>query len=248
MLFFHPETLDPGVREDLEFTLCENSNKIQKQYASYVYNLCECLKRQGITTTQLYTFVQRQPLPGKIHGLKEAATLNDIFDLIGDQCASFFHYDVYQSIQDEFCSDTENPNLKYSERFKAFINLHKISEFFSINPKLRLRYSAGSELALKVGNIQMSDKIVKAVDLKHTIAKTLKRMPSEIQLVTIEDGCVVMKFLVSTAIRSALTELSLDQKKDLQHLSILFLECGDYRLDLSFSGGCDRYAHACKYV
>jgi hypothetical protein len=212
-----------------------------------VYDLCGCLKKQGITATQLCTFLQHQTLP-EIHGLKEAATLNEIFDLIGNHCASFFNYDVYQSIQDRFCTDTENPNLKYSERFKAFINQHKISEFFIINPKLGLRlYSACSEeLALKVGNIRMSDKLVKAVDLKHAVAKTLKRMPSELQLVSFEEGCVVVKLLVSTAVKSTITELSLDQKKDLQGLSIQFLECGDYRLDLHFSGGCDRYAHACK--
>jgi hypothetical protein len=231
--------MDPAVRMDLEFVLRENSDKIQRQYALFVYDLCEYLKEQGTTPTQLRTFVQCQPLSGRAHGLEEADTLNRIIDLIGDQCASFFHYHIYQSIQDQFCTDTENPNLKYSEHFKAYINLHKISEFFSINPKLTSRHSAGSEeLVLKVGNLQMCDKLVKAVDLQCAVAMVLRKMPSELQLISIEGGCVVLKFLISTAVRSTLTELSSDQKKELQELSILFLKCGDYKLELSSAVTC----------
>jgi hypothetical protein len=129
---------------------------------------------------------------------------------------------------------SKNPNLKYPEYFKDFVNLHKISEFFGLNPDLEPRFKANSEeLVFKIDDIQMCDKLIKVVDLQRAIAKTLKTKPSALQLVSIEEGCILVKFLISTALKGTLTELSPHQKEELRKLSILSLSCGDYELDLS---------------
>jgi hypothetical protein len=236
MLCHHTDTsLDLKVRMDLNFQLRENSNKIQEQYASYVYDLCECLKKKRVTPDQLCTFVLHQSLPREIKGIEEATTLNKIFNLIGGQCASFFHYDIYQSIQKRFCSNSKLNN--YSEHFKNFVNRHKISEFFGINPKLKTMYNVSSEeLVLKVGDIEMYDKLIKAVDFQHALAKALDKYPSELQFISVEEGCVLMKFLISAGVKSTLTRLSPQQKEELKELSITYLLCGDFKLDLSHSG------------
>jgi hypothetical protein len=102
---------------------------------------------------------------------------------------------------------------------------------------LKTRYSPESpdskELILKVDNIQMADKLVKVVDLEHAIADALETTPSALQLVSVEEGCVLLKFLISTATKSALTKLTLYQH---HQLSIISLKCGDYELNLGHSG------------
>ena len=217
---------------DLEHQLQNNSDKIQDQYASYVYNLCECLIDKGITVAQLRTRLSNQLSANHI---KEADTPNKIFDIVSEY-ASFFHHHIFQSIQDEFCeaSDCERrPQLKYSERFKNFINLHKISEFLDTNPQLKSKYTGSKELIFKIDDIQMSDKLVKVVDLKHDIANILKVKPSELQLVKIEDGCILVKFLISAAVADTILKLSACQEKEFQKLLILSLKCGSYELVFS---------------
>jgi hypothetical protein len=225
--------LDPKVREDLTFQLENNRDRIKKQYASYVCDLCECLKKNKVTPDQLCTFVVHQSLPQEIKGIEEAKTLNKIFNLIGVQCASFFHYDIYQSIQTQFCPKSK---LNYSKHFEEFVELHRIFEFFLINPKLKTVYNASSELVLKIGDIEMYDKLAKAVKLQRALAKALGKYPSELQFISIEEGCVLVKFLISPGVRSTLTRLSPQQKRKLEELSITFLQCGHYKLDLSHSG------------
>jgi hypothetical protein len=124
--------------------------------------------------------------------------------------------------------------LKYPEYFKDFVNLHKISEFFGLNPDLEPRFKVDSDvLVLKIDRIQMCDKVIEVVDLQRAIAKTLKTKPSALQLIRIEEGCILMKFLISAALKSTLIKLSPHQKNELQRLSIVSLRCGEYKLDLS---------------
>ena len=228
---------------DLEHQLQNNSDKIQDQYASYVYNLCECLIHKGITVVQLRTRLSNL-LPAKINTqIQNADTPNKIFDIVS-KCASFFHYHIFQRLQDEFCeaSDSESkPQLKYSEHFKNFINLHKISEFLDMNPQLKIKYTGSEELVFKIDDIQMSDKLVKVVDLLHAIARILKVKPSELQLVNIEKGCVLVTFLSSAAVAETIPELLADQKKEFQELSIIsiYIKCGDnYVPDFSGENYC----------
>ena len=220
---------------DLEHQLRNNSEMIQHQYASYVYNLCECLIHKGITVAQLRTCLSNL-LPANINTqIQEADTPNRIFDTVS-KCASFFHYHIFQRIQDEFCepSDCERkPQLKYSEHFKDFINLHKISEFLDTNPQLKIKDAGSEELVFKIDDIQMSDKLVKVVDLQHAIANILKVKPSELQLVKIEDGCILVKFLISAAVADTILKLSACQKEEFQKLLILSLKCGNYELVFS---------------
>ena len=225
---------------DLQHQLQNNSDEIQGKYASYVYNLCKCLIHKKVTVVELRTFLSRLPfqrgLPGIKAKLQESETLHEIFDLVGDECASFFRYDIFQHIQNEFCtaSDCEsNQSLKYSEHFKAFVNLHKISEFLEINPQLKMEFTGHEKLVFKIDNIQMSDKLVKVFELRRAIANILKVKPSELRFVKIRDGCIVVTFLISAAMAATIPRLSPNQKEELQKLSVLSLKCGDYELVLS---------------
>jgi hypothetical protein len=239
-----PDQLDPNVRMDLEYVLQKNSDKIQEQYASYVYHLCERLKDKKITVEQLRTFLIRLPHQCGLSKIKSKLertenTLNSIFDLIGDECASFFHYDIFQSIQKEYCTaeDCENPKMKYSKHFKDYVSLHKITEFFKINPKLKTKYTTDEsrELTFKIENIDMSDKLGKIVNVRKAIAAILDTIPSALRLINIEEGCILVTFLIPTALAEVVYRTSAHQREQLRSLSVLRLRCGDYLLDLTHS-------------
>jgi hypothetical protein len=232
-------------RMDVEHQLHINSDWIRNEYATYVFNLCECLKGKNITVEQLRTWVLLRNLPGINDRLKEAHTLNSIFDMISE-CASFFNYYIYQAIQDKFCSDSDYPQLNYSEHFKAFINLSKISEFFDLNPKLKVMHGNSKKLVLKVDNIQISGKVVEIVNIQHGMARILGVKPSALRLVNAEGGCVLLTFLVPEAVAEAALAPSEHQKREYQRLSIQSLTCGDQELKPFYEESSGEYTdHDC---
>lgn len=133
--------------------------------------------------------------------------------------------------------------MKYPEHFKIFINLHKISEFFESNPKLRGKYSGASELVFKIENIEMSDKLCKIVNLRYAMAAILKQKPSKLELVSVEKGCLLVAFLIPTAVAEVIFAademLSTNQIKELRSLSILWLKCGDRTIEVVPEGNTE---------
>ena len=50
-------------------------------------------------------------------------------------------YDIFQSILKELCCDSDAEKFTYFKHFRDYVDRHRISEFFEINPKLRTEYS-----------------------------------------------------------------------------------------------------------
>ena len=224
--------LDPDIKIKLEFLLKENLKNIKQKYASFVSCLCQCVKDRGVTTENLCTFLSNMS-PFDIDGdlatkLEEAGTVNKIFNLVSKEGASFFHYDIFQSILDGFCaSDAENPKLTYSKHFREYVDRHRISELFEINPKLRTRYSGDlKELAFKL-NIPDMEKVGKIIDLRYAIIKIFGLKDSAVQLVRVEKGCVIVTFLIPRAIVETVCTPSSNQIEELRSLSVLWLKCDD---------------------
>ena len=219
---------------------------IHFKYASFVSSLCERVKKNKVTVPTLRTFLLRLQafesdkeqslLPLEVREkLEQATTIHFIFDLIGKECASFYHYDIFQSIKEKFCAKCKHPDLNYSKHFQDYIKQLKISEFFSINPNLKKEFSDSEELAFKIGSIKMDDKVDVLENLKFGIAKILGVNPSTIKLVSVEKGCVIVNFLIPTAVAEIIfassNKLSGNQIEQFQSLSVLWIKCGDYFMD-----------------
>jgi hypothetical protein len=239
--------LEPEVQEDLEHILRLNRKKIVTQYAHYVSSLCDYVVERGVSAERLRTFLLKMPafssdkdsqrgalLSGVKDKLEEADTIYRIFDLLGDECASFLNYDIYQSIQDKYCSDIDCEDFKYPERLKAYIDKHNVIEFFDINPKLEVFTQASKKLKLKF-EIELTSKMARVVSLKSSIAALLGLRPSALRLFSIEEGCVVVTFLVPTFAADYIfppgKNMNFGLAEDLQHLSVLRLTCGDFEMD-----------------
>ena len=108
---------------------------------------------------------QGKLLSGVEQKLEKADTIYKIFDLLGKECASFLNYDIYKSIQDKYCGGFDCEDFKYPEWLSAYIDKHKIKEFFYINPKLEKLNEASTKLMLKL-DIEATSRVVKVVDLK----------------------------------------------------------------------------------
>ena len=240
--------LDPEVREDLEHILRINRNRIITLYAHFVSSLCDCLVDKGVSVHRLRTFLLKMPafergddkqcqaklLSGVKSKLEEADTVYKIFDLLGEECASFLNYDIYRSIQDKFCSDVDCDDFKYPEYLKAYIEQHKLKEFFDVNPKLEKLTKASKKLKLKM-DIELTSKVARVINLKSSLAALLGLRPSALRLFSIEEGCVLVTFLIPATVAGSVfpadKKVDAQQMEGFRSLSVLWATCGDFHMD-----------------
>ena len=205
--------------------------------------LCEAVTATGITLKKFRHFLlglspyvddyedERHRLLEHVKAeIKIADSIIDIFIVLTTECCSFMDVDIFQS---EYEIDTSSDvKLQYSEHLKSYLLNHKISEFIKINPKLD-RFKNSAELVLKF-NTDLSSSITKVLDLKSAIADILGlQSAAALHLLSIKEGCVVVTFsiLSSVAERVVARGLTAKQEADIRALSVLWLECGDYKLE-----------------
>ena len=241
------------IRMDLKHQLKQSRNAIQVKYASFVARLCVCMKEKDVDIKDLGTFLLQLPAlesgdldPGLLTAVKseleEADDMNKIFNLLAKKCTSFVHYDIFQCIKEKYCNDIDSEELNYSEHFKQYIKMYKISEFFAINPDLKKKFSDDSkdladdskELVLKIDSINLSSKVIEVDNLRQVIAETLGLRPSVLRLVSIEEGCVIVTFLIAKAVGDIIfhpgKELSESQRERFRSLSVQWLRYGSYEI------------------
>lgn len=141
------------------------------------------------------------------------------------------NYEIFQSIQDKYCSDVDCEDFKYPGRLQAYIKKHEVKEFFDINPQLEKFTKASRKLKLKI-DIGLTSKVAKVVDLKSSLAALLDLTPSALRLFSIEEGCVVVTFFipafVADVVFPANNNFSTKYEEGFRRLSILRLICGNF--------------------
>ena len=165
--------------------------------------------------------------------IEMADSIVRIFQVLTTDCCSFMDVSIFQSIIDEYEIDINSDvKLQYSEHLKSYLLNHKISEFIMINPKLdRLK---NSDILILKFNTDLSSSITKVLDLKSAIADILGlKSSAALQLLSIKKGCVVVTFsILSTVAESVFAQgLTAKQEADIRALSVLWLVCGDYKLE-----------------
>lgn len=191
------------------------------RYSHYVRHIRLSLRNQGVSAEDLCSDLLTMPATNSDEDedelallsvrkceLEKAVTLNEIFNILVTNCASFLEYDIFQYIVDTYEMDDGQEVLKYPEYLKAYLEKHKVSEFVKINPLLSTESDLSTELVLKI-NIELTVKMSKVTDLKKEVAKILGLNSHSLQLVDIKEGCVAAKSIFPCQWQNLFTLLSL---------------------------------------
>ena len=228
---------------DLEFILEKNLDEIITEYASYVDCIRAIVKEKGVPPEELRSYLfslsgfsksykgqKLSLLSDKKLELEKCETVTAIFSFLTTECASFLNYEIFEKVLKKYNISEDIEELKYGEHLKAYIKKHKISEFIKINPLLEHK-GVSKKLTLKY-DVESTCRLAKVDALKKFIAKILDLSPSALQIVDIEDGCVIVTFLIPTSIAEAIftpnTVFTSQQEDELRTSSVLWLKCNGY--------------------
>ena len=250
-----PSSLKPNenVQLDLRQQLRRNLKKIGNQYAAYISCICTSLKAKRITTKNLSTYLLKLPalqvdtdnqqhklLAGLRTELKKAKSINDIVDLLDEKHTSFLDCEIFQGIVKFYKVNVNQTNeikeiLKYPEHLKAYVEMHKLSEFIKINPELS-KFTCNSEKLTLKFEIDLSRfKLADLIELRSTIADILEVQPSTLRLLRIEEGCMVTTFLIPSSVAHFIFPtgkmLTAQQMRRFHDLSALWLKCCGFSVD-----------------
>ncbi len=242
------DELDPDTKRDLKRQLDHNRREIQEKYASFVVSLYGAVEATGVTLNKFRLYLMglsafesehegkgEQPiiLDSVKAQIENANSIVGIFETLTTDFCSYINIGVFQSIIDRYEIDTDsNEDLQYSSHLKAYLKNHKISEFIMINPRFRRISKDSEKLSLKF-NVALPDNINKVLDLKCALADVFGLKPSALQLAGIEKGSVIVNFLIPITVATCIfaSGLTAKQEADIRALSVLWLECRNYKLE-----------------
>lgn len=243
--------MDQKVRTKLKWQLKGYYQSLRDQFASYVSFVYISLKRKGISAEELCTFLTQLPAfdieydglnPDKRkcplitkEKLENATSIAKIFSILQTySIASYLNYGIYESIIKQYELDSTHSDLKYPEYFCAYAKKHKISEILEVMEGKKMSAEATvsleeQELSFKFDYDPNTMPFSAIVELKYAIASALELNPDSLRLFSIEEGCVVVNFLISIAIADQIfsDESCICEKKEaLRNLSALWLKYG----------------------
>lgn len=239
------QQLDSKIREDLEHQLRENLRKIRNQYTSYVQYILISLKEKKVDVEDLRSFILNLPAfidtssrqtmlwSGKSVDFEEANSINDIFKILVRDCCSFLDCNTFEQIMAQYEVDSSNDKIvQYYEDLKEYIEKHKASEFALINPSLDNLASTSTEMRLKFDVDELKCRLGDIKELKRAVARILGLRPSTLTILDIQEGCIILTLLIPTSVAEVLfnsdTSFSVEQVKQFQHISTMWLQCGGY--------------------
>ena len=220
--------LDPKVHMDLRYLLKKYHDKITTQFASYVSEIYGRIEAKQIDLNKIKQFLENK----LDSDLDEANSLDDIFRLLrrrSKASLNFLNYGIYESLRDKFIPEEKDESLNYPDYLKAYANKHRLSEVFKIIPKLKeIDISTSNNILNIKFDIKASDKLINVLELQESLALLLEIMPSDLQILNIEQGCVIVTFLIPPrAAEVAFQHVREFTPEQLSRLSVKWIKLGD---------------------
>ncbi len=228
-------SLSADVKSDLTLQLRRNYKAIGVKYASYVRCIRKLLKEKEVSADDLCADLLNLPFfkcnQAAAADLKNANSVNEIFITLTSVC-SFWDYDIFQFLTSEYDLDEGQEKLQYQEHFQSYIEEHKVSEFVAINPLLTDYESIDfKKLTLKFDIDVVKCSLAKVIELKEVVATCLKVNPSTLRLVSIQEGCIEVTFLIPApkidAVFTGDWKQISERSEELQAASLLSITCND---------------------
>ncbi len=119
------------------------------------------------------------------------------------------------------------------------------SEFIRINPSLvKMSEDMKDKMILKV-DMKLLTRLSKLCELKRPIAKILDVNPSTLYLCGVEEGCVMVTYLIPKAVADVIfskgKEFTKEDKREFRYLSIRWLKCHDHIFCFEFEQEVSSY-------
>ena len=249
-------TLDPKIRADLRHQLKLNFKQISRRYGSFVNYIRKSIIEKKISADDLCAYLLSLPalksgdserqvmLLSEISDkLEKAATINEIFNILNRNYATFLNYEIFQCIAEEYEVDPNHVKMNYPDHLDAYVKMHKLYEFKEVNPMLKKVECGSDEIVLKF-DIELTCSLAKLQDYTSNIADILGLRPSALRLLSVEEGCVVVTLHIPAPLVDLIfttgKRFTPEDVKRFQALSILWLKCNGHAYDFSGTYPGDR--------
>ena len=239
----HLRQLDPGTLKNLRHKLRLDRQEIIKRYGSYVDCIRWSIIKQGVTLKDLrasllclsaFSNSNQEDMLLADSKIEEAVEINDIFVILEKDYSSFLNYEIFQTLQEKFVQNKDQEELRYPDHLKTYIKKHNIEEFIEMKPVPGKATNTSEILVLKL-DLKETSKLSKLKELESEIAKILGITPLGLQLLDIEKGCVIVRFVVLNSIARFIFTgdehkiFTPEQRGSFQTLRIQWLKFKHYR-------------------
>ena len=226
--------LSPDDQEDLKGHISDLKSQINRKFLKLVADLSKSLKgtvtpAQLLQTLKSYSFSCTEGVSSTATFFqnhdKELAAAKEIDDilLILTPCFSDFNYELIEVIIDVHGADKDKENMQqYHIDFSEYSKKMPCIEFHE-------QYSSNDSKRTKIKfKLDYNLNQLKLYDVKHIqrrIAQILNLRPSVLYIHSINDGCMVIMFLIPTFFIDCLMDLIANHKSALQkHVKLIHVE------------------------
>ena len=217
------------------------------RYASHVKRILTAIELYGVTHERLASYLLSisafQTHPGRddlmlFSNLKEefesADALSRIFITLSIEYASFLNPDIFQSFVHQFQLEGYEEKLDYMDYYWPYVHRHKLSEFMEVNPLSAEGSDKSKKLIVKF-DISLGTTLGRLLELRAGLAGVLGLKPITIRLKLIEEGCVIVSFLIPAPVADFLfnkdTKFGPKKIEEFRSLFILLIKCNDLIFD-----------------
>lgn len=213
---------------------------ICEQYSSFIVNVIEILERNNTDVKKLRSLVcsyLKINSPELNDKLDRSEDVSDVCCLVERYFTSFLDCKVFKHVLMKFGGDAGRKEWEdYSVHLDEYVRKHKVEEFIKINPDLRVHHSDfTSTVTLKVDLGTLSP-LKNILDIQVKFADILDINYSNLVLLDIKEGCVLLTFLIPEFVAETTfapgRTFTTEQVKALKELSIKWLICDDRYLNL----------------
>ena len=221
------EELDRHQKEELKERLKESTESIMKEYGSLFLAFFTSLKnRHSVEDVKTYLkvvlTVHNDDSNEQQFEVKQASTMNEVFDVIGDY-SSFMNYDLIEDLIGLLGSDEDKERLKsYKKKFAEYAK----RRLYECPSKVATRVASHCDVYVKVESRFEQYSLHELCRFRKKISDLLEIKQYVIRLCCIEKGCVRLTFQIPKFVTERVFPLSPQQIKSLPNLGVRQLTCG----------------------
>lgn len=240
VLLYLLEELSSDHIGDLDQQLQRHLRSIRGEYAEFIDNCAQILIEQQISVKRLLLYISNlctlesekdSTMVSKL--LKEAKDIYELCLITSQHLASFINCEIFKCTLMKFGGEKGKKAWEvYSSHLNNYVEKHKVSEFTRVSTGALIHcIDHMDKLVMKI-NIKSYTRLKEVCNIQARFADIMGINHSNLLLLDIKEGCVLLIFLISAPVAEAIfaidKALTVEQTKELQELSIKWLLYHDH--------------------